>query len=565
MLQKKSHINLNLLKKMFENGATLIEQNYEHINDLNVFPVPDGDTGTNMKITVISAIKETNFDNINSITELSKIFSRSLLMNARGNSGVILSQILKGFMSGFKDNVKELSPKEIKNAFISAKSAAYLSVSSPVEGTILTVIRIIAESLEKQTFNNHNDLFEFVLKIGEEALALTTSLLPALAQVGVVDSGGYGLVRFIEGMKLAVNDQLIKAKKEVQELKSYHIVKENFDEDGFGYCSEIILKIGSKIEPSDSEKRKFNLNKFKSELLKFGDSLVCVKDEEIVKVHIHTKIPSLLLNLGQKYGEFIKVKIENMTEQFYERLNRDGINISNENKFVDSESKKKLSDKIEIALTVSSKKIYNIFKNEYGLKYLLNTNTKGNSSIQEIIEIIDKTNSSRVIFITDDTNIVLAAKQAANVLNKKVDVRVIGAGNTIESLMVALEFDPICSLDLNEKNMNKTLKESLTCLVSKSVKDVEYPHISLNKDDAIGIINKKIISANVDEFIAVTKTIDLLMKKTDSPDVALIFYGKNCNQDNLEKIEQYMSLTYDIVCDIKDGGQEVFTYCIGIQ
>ncbi len=457
------------LRKMFQYGTLMIAHEYETINELNVFPVPDGDTGTNMKITTTNAFEEISKTvDFNSIYELAKSFSRALLMNARGNSGVILSQIIKGFVSQIKEGQLTLNAQDIKIAFGNAKRVAYNSVANPVEGTILTVIRVVSEKIMEIDTECLCELFSGALDIAEEALASTQDILPKLKEVGVVDSGGYGLTRFIEGMKIAICDEKLpfnieKETNDREEKVNKNVTRaltSHYDaEEGFGYCSEIILKLGCKIEPNDPSKKPFNLEKFRKELLKFGDSLVLVNDDDIVKTHIHTKNPQKLLELGQKYGEFLKIKIENMTEQFYDRLSKEGIEILDDNKFIKANASRKLSNKIELIHTVQTKATAKVLKEEYGFKNFLLT-TEGNPSIKDVIEIINKTNSSRVIFVTDDTNIILAAKQAADTLKGQIDVRIIGAGNIVESLLVSLEFDPMASLDANQKKMNHAERPS---------------------------------------------------------------------------------------------------------
>ncbi len=572
MSNQITSIDKKLLKKIFEYGSLMIESEYEYINELNVFPVPDGDTGTNMKITTTKAYEEIANIDFSNIYELAKSFSRALLMNARGNSGVILSQIIKGFVSSLKPNQDSLNIMDFKIAFSNAKRIAYESVSNPVEGTILTVIRMTSESVMNNDFNSLNQLINFAFDESQKALKLTPTLLPQLKTVGVVDSGGYGLVKFIEGMKKAINNEPLP--KNISKGLQINNVNKNiakslmghFDaEEGFGYCSEIILKLGAKIEPSDSDKKNFDIKKFKKDLLKIGESLVLIADEDIVKTHIHTKTPQKLLELGQKYGEFVKIKIENMTEQFYERLSKaDGIEILDDNKFVQQAASKKLSNKIQVIHTTSNRKIANILKDEYGFKNIL-VCQKGNPSIQEIIEIIDKVSSSKIIFITDDTNIVLAAKQAASTVKGKIDMRIIPASNIAESLIASLEFDPIVDLDTNEKKINKALKESTTGLLSRSVKDVTYPHIQINKNDYIGIVNKKIIVSSDDEFNAICQLCDSLIKKIKNPDVAILFKGEKADNKIIEQLEEYLLLKYEIVCDVKESSQQIYNYIIAIQ
>lgn len=572
-----SKIDKNMLKKMFEFGTLMIAHNYETINELNVFPVPDGDTGTNMKITTTNALQEIqSVENFNSIFELSKSFSRALLMNARGNSGVILSQIIKGFVSPFKEGQLYLNAKDIKLAFTNAKKTAYSSVANPVEGTILTVIRVVSEKIMECEDVDLCKLFSAVLKIAQEALKTTTDLLPKLKEVGVVDSGGFGLVKFIEGMKLAIcNERLpfgaarkAAPKKKDATAKNKNISKTLLDhydvEEGFGYCSEIILKLGVKIEPNDDAKKPFDINKFRKDLEKIGDSLVLVSDEDIVKTHIHTKNPQKLLELGQKYGEFIKIKIENMTEQFYERLSKEGVEIFDDNKFIKESASRKLSNKIELVHTVPTKEMIKVLKEEYNFNHLLLT-SEANPSIKDLIESITRTKSSKVILVLDDTNAILAAKQAASTLKDKIDVRIIPCSNIVESLIVSLEFDQKATLDANEKIMNKALKETTSGLVSNSIKDVKLSNISVKKGDFIGITEKKIIAANTDEFKAISFLMDKLIEKSDKPDIAIIFKGKNANEEILSKLEEYLLEKYEIVCDFKEGNQTIYQYIIGVQ
>ncbi len=572
-----SKIDKNMLKKMFEFGTLMIAHNYETINELNVFPVPDGDTGTNMKITTTNALQEIqSVENFNSIFELSKSFSRALLMNARGNSGVILSQIIKGFVSPFKEGQLYLNAKDIKLAFTNAKKTAYSSVANPVEGTILTVIRVVSEKIMECEDVDLCKLFSAVLKIAQDALKTTTDLLPKLKEVGVVDSGGFGLVKFIEGMKLAIcNERLpfgaarkAAPKKKDATAKNKNISKTLLDhydvEEGFGYCSEIILKLGVKIEPNDDAKKPFDINKFRKDLEKIGDSLVLVSDEDIVKTHIHTKNPQKLLELGQKYGEFIKIKIENMTEQFYERLSKEGVEIFDDNKFIKESASRKLSNKIELVHTVPTKEMIKVLKEEYNFNHLLLT-SEANPSIKDLIESITRTKSSKVILVLDDTNAILAAKQAASTLKDKIDVRIIPCSNIVESLIVSLEFDQKATLDANEKIMNKALKETTSGLVSNSIKDVKLSNISVKKGDFIGITEKKIIAANTDEFKAISFLMDKLIEKSDKPDIAIIFKGKNANEEILSKLEEYLLEKYEIVCDFKEGNQTIYQYIIGVQ
>lgn len=566
-------ISVDQLKKMFINGANKIANNFAYINELNVFPVPDGDTGTNMKITVTSAANDIALIDTNDLSVLGKSFSRSLLMNARGNSGVIFSQIMKGFVSTFQENQKELNVEDLILSFVKAKEIAYKAVANPVEGTILTVIRCISEDLTNagsDKFENIDSLFKFVIERGNIALDSTPELLEELKRVGVVDSGGYGLMQFLTGMSDALSkrdNKLVEKTKALADEEIKQKINMSFDEHdnegGFGYCSEIILKIGARIDPADKEKKPFNFSKFKSDLEQMGDSLVCVQDEDLVKVHLHTFKPGEFLNYAQQYGEFLKTKFENMTEQYYERIGYKGVNLVKAN----PANKKKiiLEDKIEIIVTCPSAKIKKILNTEYGIDYLMNTEKNGNPSIQDILLEVQKTKANKILFITDDTNIVLAANQAKEIIRDEIDFRVIKGSNIFEALIAAIEFNSSVSIDMNEKTMNNAIADSLTAMISVAIKDVDYKHISIHKNDYIGIINKKIEVADVDELIVLKSCVDLLIKKSNNPDVLMLFHGSKVSKKTLSELEKYVEKKYNLICNFSEGGQKVYTYLLSIQ
>ncbi|MGL4948391.1 MAG: DAK2 domain-containing protein [Mycoplasma sp.] len=563
-------ITTSQFKQMLISGANGIANEYRYINELNVFPVPDGDTGTNMKITVTNAAVEIEEFVSADFSLLGRAFSRSLLMNARGNSGVIFSQIMKGFFLSFKENQNELTVEELARCFDDAKKIAYQAVSNPVEGTILTVIRVVSERIwaELESLKNIEEFFKFVIEEAKIALDDTPNLLEELKRVGVVDSGGYGLWCFLKGMYLSIIGKGITANdaKNNAEPSSFTLdidFDEHDNEEGFGYCSEIIMKIGAKVDPNEKEKKAFNIEKFKSELLVFGNSLVCVQDEDIVKVHVHTFQPGKFLTVAQKYGEFLKLKFENMTEQYYARIQKEGVEI------IDTKKPKpksiKLRDEISIVMTVPSANIKTIYKEDYGIEYTLNTSDIGNPSIQDIIMLVQNTKSNKVFVITDDSNIVLAANQASEIVKDTVDVRVIKGTNAFEALIAALEFNPLVSMDMNEKQMRSAVSCCNSAVISKAIKDVQYSHISIKKEDFISIMNKKIEFANSERLAVVKKTIDLLMRKASSPDILILIYGSKEDEAILEDIEQYAATEHGLICDFKNGGQKIYNYIIGLQ
>ncbi len=561
------------LKNMFLYGVNKIAENADYINELNVFPVPDGDTGTNLKITSTNAFEEVEKLDIDDIALFGQAFSRALLMNARGNSGVIFSQIIKGFVSGFHADKDFIDVETFINCFQLARNSAYQSVSNPVEGTILTIIRVVDEELFKNIdkLDSIEKVLTLVNDVAKEALDKTPDLLPQLKKVGVVDSGGYGLLMFFNGMLESLSSNTnkrittnLQEKKQNLNSKVEELFNDHNYEEGFGYCTELIIKINSKIVPNNEKKQTFYIEQFKLETLKMGDSLVCVQDNDIVKIHIHTTKPGDLLNFAQKYGEFIKIKIENMTEQFYSRLKKDGIKVIDNIK--NNPLEIRLNNKPQIVLTCPTKKIMRILQNDYGFKNILCTENKGNPSIQDILMAIQKTKSKNVIFITDDSNIVMAANQVVSILSGTINLKVCPATNIFEALIAGLEFDKNATLDNNIKAMNKVVKNSFSALVSKSVKDVDYNNISFNKNDFIGIIDKRIVVANKDEDIALKLIIDLLMNKAKKhADVLIIFYDNKKRLPILKKIEEYVNKKYDLVCEFQEGGQGIYNYYIGLQ
>ncbi len=562
-------IKVELFKRMLFGGGAIIEKQYEYINDLNVFPVPDGDTGTNMKVTVLGAL-----DTIKEIEPLDpsvigQKFSRGLLMSARGNSGVIFSQIIKGFVSTFAEGSNEITIPQLVQSFDKAREISYKAVATPVEGTILTVIRVTSEKiLAHKKFESVEELFSVALREALIILEKTPEMLEELKEVGVVDSGGYGLCCFLEGMNAVLNNKmndLINQKIEKKVHKKSAVgdfaVLSNKHEtnEGFGYCSEIIMQIGAKIQPDDYDKTKFDLDNFRRQLEKIGNSLVCVQDSDIVKVHIHSVDPGQFLKLCQKYGEFAKVKFENMTNQFHENMERRGIIIAKPNEDAS------LTEKPAIIITVPSEKIASIMKEDYSLKYTINTEANGNPSIQDFLRKIQETKSRSVYIITDDSNIILAATQAADIARDNINVIIIPGKNIFEALMAGLAYQPNLDFNINTREMTKIAKNTVSAMVSTSIKNVQYKHITVKKNDYIGILNKKVLVSNRDEEAAVKETIDKLMMKIKQPDIAMLFYGQNASIEVVRNVEKYINEVYGCYCEVRDGNQKVYSYYIGLQ
>jgi DAK2 domain fusion protein YloV len=507
-------IDIKLLKQMFCNGANEIKKNYEYINDLNVFPVPDGDTGNNMWATVEGGIKKIENNEFADLKLLNKSFYTGLLFGARGNSGVILSQIFKGFGSVFKEGQTEISIEDVSNALINAKTFAYSAVSQPVEGTILTVIRVTSERIAETIaeYKTMLELFDAIVKESEIILAKTKDILPALKEVGVVDSGGYGLVKFLTGMRNVlsgnvdvVSAEITETKKPVEEVKKTTpsaVDKVEDNNDGFGYCNEFIMTLGQKVVLQQKKKDQFILDAFKKKLNSLGDSLVVVVDDNIVKVHVHTPYPYKILQYAQKFGEFNKVKIENMTNQFLE--NHPGSSLSgNANK-----SSKDDEKSVKIVATVQSENLVNIYKNELNINDTINTELTGNPSIKQFVDAIEYAKANNIIVVVDDSNIIMAATHAIKLSESNIEL--ITANNAVSSYVACLAFNPMENIKKNVKNMKAIISKLVVGKISQSVKSVKYKHINVVKNDYIGIIDKKIIISDKDFCASLIKLVDQL-------------------------------------------------------
>lgn len=562
-------INTKTLLKMIEFGSNKISENFEYINDLNVFPVPDGDTGINMKTSIVGAYEMVKDLGDLPLDEFAKNFNRQLLMNARGNSGVIFSQIFRGFFDPIKEGQNELTYKDLPECFISAKERSYKSVSSPIEGTILTLIRMLSEEIneKRNEFQDVKSLFAYIEKRSFEIVEMTPDMLPSLKESGVVDSGAYGLAIFLQGMYQALEDGTIqetKPKTKIITNKTTQTKKVSFinsperqeiSEEGFGYCCEFICELNYKLFPEQIKKSNFNLSSFEKELLSIGNSLVLVQNENLVKVHIHTFTPYKMLEIGQKYGEFLKVKIENMTEQFFEKNNS-----IPRNELLKS---MKLSDKTKIIVTVPSQKYGKFLKSEFGVSTFINTNKTGNPSIVEFVNKIDEVKSKNIVIIVDDSNIILSAEQAIQLKSNNINFLLIKARNPLEMMSALMSFEIEADFKTNLKYMNKAIQFSRTGMISTSVKTLKTKRgLHVQKGNYIGIQNKEIVASSDD---IVTTSIDLIKKLIgkEKPNLIYLLEGKDVNSNDVSKIEKFINEKYGIKCKKIIGEQKTYNLYFG--
>ena len=537
------------MHEMLKAGAAQINSEYLYINELNIFPVPDGDTGSNLNTTINEAIKFLETINIDSFHTLAEKFKYGLLMNARGNSGVIFSQIFRGFFKNY-ENINELDVDTIIKSFENAKIEAYKAVSNPVEGTILTVIRLISEHLNNNKYECIETLFEDVIKVGNDAVLQTTNMLKDLQQAGVVDSGGYGLMSFFNGMNNYLNNKTVtQTNNKVVNLdeKANSFLENKIVEDGFGYCSEVIIKLGSIIDPNNvKSKSKFNFDDFKKELSKIGNSLVCVNDNDIVKVHIHTFTPHKLLKLSQKYGEFEKIKIENMTNQYL------------------SKAKKNIKDGVGLIATVATNQLSNMLIEDYGVNHTI-IYDKEIPSVKVFINAINKLNLKNIILLLDDSNFYFTAKEAINLLSNDYNIYVIVNKNIFDSLVTITTYDKSLPLKTNLKYMNKTTKKSSSILISTASKNTISNNLEIKKDQKIAIYNKKIVIVDEKIMDILKKSLDYLMDTKKNIDIAFLICGANYSQSIINKFEKYALEKYNLYCEIKIGEQNIYEYIIGVQ
>ena len=564
------YIDGKIFKKMVISGSNNLYNHYPEVDALNVFPVPDGDTGMNMNLTMTSGSKEVANRSDENLYDIAKIFSRGLLMGARGNSGVITSQIFRGFSDSLINKTK-IDAVGLAEAFDNGRKVAYKAVLKPVEGTILTVIReastkLLDEVTSKMTIEQ---AFDILLNEARASLERTPNLLPVLKEVGVVDSGGAGLIKILEGMQSAIGGYVIN-RHEAEAVNPQGAAQVNASEENeeFGYCTEFILRLG----PVES-KKPFNKNRFTSVLNAHGNSLVVVQDEDIIKVHVHTLKPGDIFNYAQQFGEFVKMKCENMTEQHNEILinekNNQGIHMAaselSSAPLAAPKKENKPAKEYAIIATSSGKGIDELF-NEVGVDYIVSGGQTMNPSTNDFLKVIDETNAKNIFILPNNGNIIMAANQVKDVLKDKINVVVIPSKTIMQGVVSAMNFNPDLSLEDNEKVMTEALSAVKSGQVTFAIKDTEINGVSVKKDDFMAILNSKdIISTHKEKFDALK---DLLknMVDEDSSVITVLLGSDLANDEEKEKVEKYIEETYvDCDADVRIGNQPVYSYIVGVE
>jgi len=536
----------SLFKSMLVSGANNLTNHHHEVDALNVFPVPDGDTGTNMNLTFSAGVKDTQALLSMNVGDISKVLSKGLLMGARGNSGVILSQIFRGFYQSVEGK-SEITAKDFADAFVKGTEIAYKAVMRPVEGTILTVLRESSkQALDYlETYPNKNiiEFFDFLITSAHESLQRTPDLLPVLKEVGVVDSGAYGYIKILEGFRFGLKGTPVAL---LDNIEAGEGVQKNLENEEFGYCTEFIIRLTDEIEES------FKEDELRERLSRIGDSLVVVQDEEIVKVHIHTLIPGDALNIGQRYGEFLKLKIENMQEQ------HDHLTHMNVETKVKSVEKKKYA----IIAVAAGDGVKELFES-YRVDIVISGGQTMNPSTEDFVAAIQSLNAEHIFVLPNNSNIILAAQQAESLI-EDTDIRVLPTKSIPQGLSACIMFNPEVSVEDNISEMTEAFKHVKTAMVTYAIKDTSFEGVEISAGDYMGILDKTIVCSTQNKMDA---TKDLLKQSITNDDgLITVIIGEDVSEEEQTMIEQFISTEFDhCEVEVTKGLQPVYSFIFGIE
>lgn len=555
-------IDADMLKKAFLAGAYNLERNKDYINELNVFPVPDGDTGSNMSLTIMAAAREVEGLDNPTISVLAKTISSGSLRGARGNSGVILSQLLRGFCKEIKEK-KEIDIKVLSDGFVRAVETAYKAVMKPKEGTILTVAKGMAEKAVEMSDMGVTieELAKEVIEYGDEVLAMTPELLPVLKEAGVVDSGGQGLMEFLKGAfdgLLGKADNIIpantEAKSSAKTVTGGNISSADIDTSHikYGYCTEFIIML----------EKEYNMDierEFKEYLTSIGDSLVVVSDDDIVKVHVHTNHPGLAFERGLTYGSLTSMKIDNMREEHREKVihEQDKIRAAEKEKLMETPAKP-----YGFVAVSAGEGLAQIFK-DLGVDYVIEGGQTMNPSTEDVLSAIDKVNAETVFVLPNNKNIILAANQAADIEDKK-NVVVIPSKTIPQGFSALIGFEGSLSADENRDNMTEAMTTVKSGQVTYAVRDTSVDGKEIKTGDYMGIDDNGIQSVGVDINEVIKELVSSM--SDDSSELLSIYYGSDVNEQDAENIKAILEKEYpDYEIDVYNGGQPIYYYIISVE
>ena len=549
-------INVDVLAKMFLAGAQNIEAKKDYINELNVFPVPDGDTGTNMSMTIMSAAKEVTALNKPAMKDLAKAISSGSLRGARGNSGVILSQLLRGFTKAIKEE-KEIDVLALAAACQRARDTAYKAVMKPKEGTILTVASGIATKAAEMA-EETDDLEVFipaVIEHAQDVLNQTPEMLPVLKEAGVVDSGGQGLLEVIKGAYDAFLGKEIDYSV-IEPSTGVTVNKVNAEDTAdikFGYCTEFIILTEKEFTEKDEKE-------LKSYLSSIGDSIVCVADEDVVKIHVHTNHPGLAFEKGLTYGQLSRMKVDNMREEHQEKLIREAEKVAAQQA---EEAKKDEPRKPMGFIAVSIGEGMNEIFRELGADYIIEGGQTMNPSTEDMLNAVDHVNADSIFILPNNKNIVLAANQAKDLVKDK-KIIVIPTKTVPQGITAIINFMPEASAEENEAAMLEQIQHVKSGQITYAVRDTHIDDKEIHEGDIMGIGDKGILSvgSEIEETVK-----DMLSQLVDEDsELISLYYGEEVNEEDAEKFTQEITELYpDVDVDVHSGGQPIYYYILAVE
>lgn len=546
-----SKINGKLFADMIIQGAQNLSNNADLVDSLNVYPVPDGDTGTNMNLTMTSGREEVENNLSKNIGELGKTFSKGLLMGARGNSGVILSQLFRGFCKNIESE-SEINSKLLAESFQAGVETAYKAVMKPVEGTILTVAKDAAQAAIEKANSTEDciELMEYIIVKANESLENTPNLLAVLKEVGVVDSGGKGLLCVYEGFLKALKGEKVEAK--VAKLDKDEFVHDEHDFHGvintediiYGYCTEMMVRFGK-------NKKAFDEQEFRQDMSQFGDSLLVINDEEIVKVHVHTEYPGKVFNYGQQYGELIKLKVENMREQHREVIRKE------------QHTAKPKMETVETAIITISmgEGISEIFKS-MGATHIISGGQTMNPSTEDIVKVIEQSKCKRAIILPNNKNILMASEQAASIVD--AEAVVIPTKSIPQGISALFQYDVDATLEENKAQMADSVNNVKSGSLTYAVRDTKIDGVEIKKDAFMGLIEDKIVSSKSDQLTTVTELLNEML--AEDSEILTVIIGQDAEQAVTDNTINWIEERYpDVEVEVHEGGQPIYQYFFSVE
>lgn len=544
-------INGILLKQMLESGMNLLSNKSGEIDALNVFPVPDGDTGTNMSLTFSAGVKEALNVQSDSVSDIMKVLSKGLLMGARGNSGVITSQIFRGIYQGI-EGLDVINGAQLAKALVNGSRVAYRAVMRPVEGTILTVVREAADYTYAYAMDQDDVTCEQVMsKMLEESrasLERTPELLPVLAEVGVVDSGGSGLCTIFEGFLSALHGDVIMPQANDAKSDKAGAAMES---DEFGFCTEFIIRL------SDVGARNFDENSMREELATIGNSIVCVRDDDIVKVHVHTLEPAKAVRMGRRHGTFVKLKAENMQEQHDNLIDDDAVNAAVKNSAPVQQERRKYA----IITVAAGEGLKEMFR-ELRCDYVISGGQTMNPSTEDFVEAIGKVNAENIFLLPNNSNIIMAAQQAATVCEDE-NIHVIPSKSIPQGLCACIMFNPDVDFDTNVSEMNDAITTVKTGQVTYAIKDTTYEGMEIKAGQFMGILEKDIVVSVEDKIEAACRLADAMVD--DESEIVTLIYGEGTSEEEAQRVAAHIEAMGSAEVEINNGGQPVYSFILSVE